>query len=172
MTDEPPLTPEALLARFAAIGITAETHRHAAVFTVEESRALRGDLPGHHVKNLFLRPAKGEGPFLLVTLEEERRVSVNALVRALGAGRMSMATAEELWTHLGVRPGAVTPLGMVNARPGAVRVAIDRALLAPPGPVWVHPLTNEASTGLAAEDLLRFLRSLGHDPEVFDPPAA
>mgnify|MGYP001810359015 CR=1 FL=1 len=65
-------TPEGLLARLAAAGIAAETRHHPPVFTVAESRALRGELPGGHTKNLFLKPAKGEGPYLLATLEEER----------------------------------------------------------------------------------------------------
>ncbi|MBW8269149.1 prolyl-tRNA synthetase associated domain-containing protein [Caldovatus aquaticus] len=167
-----PETPEGLLARLAALGIAARTVRHAPVFTVAESRALRGALPGAHTKNLFLAPARGEGPFLLVTLEEERRVSINALARALGAPRLVMGSAAQLLAALGVPPGSVTPLALVNARPGSVRFAIERALVEGPELVWVHPLTNAASTGLRPADLLGFLRHLGHAPEVFDPPPA
>lgn len=165
-----PETPEGLLARLVALGIEARTVRHAPVFTVAESQALRGELPGAHTKNLFLAPAKGEGPFLLATLEEGRKLSLNALARALGAPRMSMGSAEQLMATLGVPPGSVTPLGLVNARPGSVRFVIERALVEGPERIWVHPLTNAASTGLRPADLLRFLRHLGHEPEVFDPP--
>jgi Ala-tRNA(Pro) deacylase len=165
-----PETPEGLLARLAALGIEAETVRHAPVFTVAESKALRGALPGAHTKNLFLAPAKGEGPFLLVTLEEERTVSVHALARAVGAPRMAMGSAAQLMAALGVPPGAVTPFGLVNAAPGSVRFVIDRALAEAPGRIWGHPRANDASTGLRPADLLRFLRHLGHAPEVFDPP--
>ncbi len=166
-----PETPEGLLARLAALGIEAETVHHPPVFTVAESQALRGSLPGRHTKNLFLAPARGDGPFLLATLEEERKVSVNALARAVGAPRMAMGSAEALMATLGVPPGAVTPLGLVNAAPGSVRFVIDRALVEGDGArIWVHPLANDASTGLRPADLLRFLRQLGHAPEVFGPP--
>ena len=161
-----PETPEGLLARLAAMGIEARTTRHPPVFTVAESQALRGQLAGGHSKNLFLKPKTG--PFLLAVLEEERQVSVNALARAAGAPRVSFGSAEELMTQLGVEPGSVTPFGLVNAAPGAVRAVFDRRLME--GFAWVnfHPLTNAATTTIRPADLLRFLRALGHAPEVLD----
>ncbi|MCS6930682.1 MAG: prolyl-tRNA synthetase associated domain-containing protein [Acetobacteraceae bacterium] len=164
---DPPLPPAAAdcLARLAAAGIAARTVRHPPVFTVEEARALRGELPGLHVKNLFLSPVKEEGPDLLVTVEETRPLRINPLLRAIGAPRMTMATPERLLRRLGVRPGAVTPLGLVHAPPGSVRVLFDRAILEAEGPVWMHPLDNSASTALSAADLLGFLAALGHRVE-------
>ncbi len=175
MRPQPPPrhTPESLLARLAQAGIAAETRHHPAVFTVAESQGLRGTLPGGHTKNLFLRPAKGEGLFLLATLEESRKVSVNALARLAGAGKVTMASAEELEATLGLLPGAVTPFGLVNAAPGTVRFVIDAALTRYDR-IWVHPLVNTASTGLAPADLLRFLASLGHPATILEleSPAA
>jgi Ala-tRNA(Pro) deacylase len=167
-----PETPEGLLARLAAAGIEARTVTHPPVFTVEESRALRPDLPGGHSKNLFLKPSKTAGPFLLAVLEEHRKVSVNALIRQVGAPRASFAGAEDLMAQLGVIPGSVTPFGLVNARPGAVRPVFDRQLME--GHDWVnfHPLTNAMTTAIRAGDLLRFLRDLGHAPELVDIPDA
>ncbi|WP_372621982.1 prolyl-tRNA synthetase associated domain-containing protein [Falsiroseomonas sp.] len=167
-----PETPEALLARLDALGIAHRTVTHPPVFTVEQSKALRPDLPGGHSKNLFLKPQKGDGPFLLAVLEEDRRVSVNALGRSLGLPRVGFGSAEELMAQLGVEPGSVTPFGMVNARPGAVRVVFDRELMQ--GFEWVnfHPLTNAMTTAIRPADLLRFLRELGHAPELAEPPAA
>ncbi|MCX8132870.1 MAG: prolyl-tRNA synthetase associated domain-containing protein [Roseococcus sp.] len=162
-----PETPEGLLARLAAAGIAARTEWHAPVFTVAESRALRGSLPGAHTKNLFLRAARGEG-FFLAVLEESRQVSVNALARAAGWPRVRMGSAEELRATLGVEPGSVTAFGLVNAPPGAVQVAIDAALARAEGLVWCHPLVNRASTGLAPADLLGFLRGLGHAPRLLE----
>src|ERR671927_509068 len=97
-----PETPDGLLARLDALGIETRTVRHPPVFTVAESRELRGALPGGHSKNLFLRPV----------LEEDRKVSVNALARAAGWGRVEMAPAEALRAVLGVEPGSVTPFGL------------------------------------------------------------
>ena len=52
------VAPDDLLARLEALGIQAKTHDHAPLFTVEESRALRGLIPGLHSKNLFVRDRK------------------------------------------------------------------------------------------------------------------
>lgn len=167
-----PESPEGLLARLGAMGIEVHTVTHPPLFTVEESKRLRGELPGGHSKNLFLRPAKGPGPFLLAVLEEDRRVSVNALARHLGAGRVAFAAAEELMAQLGVEPGSVTPFGLVNAAPGAVRSVFDRRLMEDHEWVHFHPLTNTMTTAIRPPDLLRFLRALGHAPEVLDLPEA
>ena len=161
------ITSDALLAELAAAGIAARTLRHPPVFTVAESQALRGELPGAHSKNLFLRAAKGEGHFLAVLLES-RQLSVNALARAAGWPRVSMASADDLRAILGVEPGSVTPFGLVNAAPGAVDVVLDAALARAEGDVWFHPLVNTASTGIAPSDLLRFLAGRGHAVRVLE----
>lgn len=157
------MTPEALLDRLSALGVAHRTVAHAAVFTVAESKSLRGALPGAHSKNLFLR--RREGGFALAVLEEHRQVSVNALARLAEWGRVQMGSAEELRAALGVEPGSVTPLALVNASPGSVAVALDAAL-AGAGTAWFHPLVNTRSTGLAGAELLRVLRAWGHAPQV------
>lgn len=167
-----PETPQALLARLDALGLEHRTVSHPPVFTVEESKALRPDLPGGHAKNLFLKPKKGEGPFLLAVLEEDRRVSVNALGRSLGVSKVAFAPAEDLLAHLGVTPGSVTPFGLVNAAPGAVRPILDRHLMEAFEWVNFHPLTNAMTTAIRPAGLLAFLRHLGHAPEIVDPPPA
>ena len=161
-------TPEGLLARLAAAGIETRTVRHAAVFTVAESQALRGELPGAHSKNLFLREGK-TGQLCLAVLEEARRVSVNALAREAGWGKVSMADADALRATLGVEPGSVTPFGLVNARPGEVRVALDAALADSEGLAWFHPLVNTRSTGVRGAELVRVLGEWGHPPLVLTP---
>ncbi|WP_439594417.1 prolyl-tRNA synthetase associated domain-containing protein [Falsiroseomonas sp.] len=163
-------TPEGLLARLAALGIAARTVSHPPVFTVAESKALRPDLPGGHVKNLFLRPEKAAGPYLLASIEEDRPVKVNALVRALGLPRSVFAEPEALRAQLGVEPGSVTPFGLVNAAPGAVRAVFDRQLFQEHAWINIHPLTNTMTTAIRPEDLLRFLRALGHAPELLEMP--
>jgi Ala-tRNA(Pro) deacylase len=169
------MTPDTLLQSLADAGIEARTVFHPPVFTVAESRGLRGELPGAHSKNLFLRAAKGEG-FFLAVLEESRQVSVNALARAAGWPRVRMGSAEELRATLGVEPGSVTPFGLVNATPDSVGFVLDAALARAPGLAWFHPLVNSASTGLRPADLLRFLAGRGHVARVLEledaPPQA
>lgn len=149
----------------AAASIAFRVVEHRAVFTVAESTALRDDLPGLHCKNLFLRAAKGEG-FFLATLEADRVLSVNALARLAGWPRLRMASAEELLATLGVTPGSVTPLALVNAAPGQVQFALDAAIAEGPAPLWCHPLRNDASVAIDPMDLRGFLAGLGHPVQV------
>ena len=161
----PPTSPDQLLARLANLGIPSRTISHPPVFTVEESKALRGELPGGHVKNLFLRNKKGA--MWLIVAEEDRRIDLKALGERIGAGKVSFGSAERLMQYLGVLPGSVTPFGLINDKAVEVQVVIDKALLAH-DPVNVHPLTNDRTTAIAPKDLLAFIEACGHKPQVLD----
>ncbi len=160
-----PLTPADLLARLDALGIAHRTVDHPPLFTVEQSKSLRGSLPGAHTKNLFLRNKKGA--MWLVTCLEDRPLDLKKLGELLGAGRLSFGSAERLMRHLGVIPGAVTALAVVNDTAGAVTLVLDAALLEH-DPVNLHPLTNAQTTAIAAGDLVRFAEAVGHPPQVVD----
>ncbi len=160
-----PLTPDALLKRLDELGIAARTVSHRPVFTVEESKALRGTLPGAHIKNLFLRNKKGV--MWLVVAEEDRRIDLKALGERIGAGRVSFGSPERLMAHLGVIPGAVTPFGLVNDVERKVRVVIDKALIEH-SLVNCHPLTNDRTTAITPADLLKFIAACGHQAEILD----
>ncbi len=165
MTTAIPTSPAQLFAHLEGLGIRTRTVQHPPVFTVEEAKALRGDLPGAHIKNLFLRNKKGE--MWLVVAEESRPIDLKALGERLGAGRLSFGSAERLMSHLGVVPGAVTPFALINDREGRVRVAIDKAVLER-DPVNCHPLANDMTTAIAPPDLLAFIESSGHKPMILD----
>jgi Ala-tRNA(Pro) deacylase len=161
------LSPQQLFARLEQLGIAQRSIEHPAVFTVEEAKALRGDLPGHHVKNLFLRNKKEE--MWLVVALEDRAIDLRRLGEVLGAGRLSFGSAERLKRHLGVEPGSVTPLALINDEARTVRLALDRGL-GDGGPVNVHHLVNTMTTAMAAQDLLRFFAATGHEPRWLDFP--
>ena len=78
-------------------------------------------------------------------------------------------SADQLMEHLGILPGSVTPLGVINDTAGMVTVVLERSLLEL-DPVHVHPLENTATTALSAEGLVTFLRATGHEPLVVDLP--
>ena len=159
-----PTTPEELMRYLARLDIAVKTFQHPPLFTVEESRRLRGDIPGAHTKNLFLKDKKNR--YFLVTVEEEARVDLKSLHSTIGAsGRLSFGKAEELMDCLGVPPGAATVFGVLNDRDGKVTVVLD-AFLVSQEVVNAHPLHNEATTSIRSADLLRFLASTGHDPLV------
>ena len=163
-----PATPEEVFAFLDRLGIVHRTVEHPPVFTVEEAKALRGTLPGGHVKNLFLRNKKGDQMWLVVA-EEDRPLDLKALGAAIGAGRPSFGSPERLMAHLGVVPGAVTPLGLINDRARAVRPVVDAGLLRHEL-VNVHPLRNDRTTTIASADLIRFIEACGHKPVVMELP--
>ncbi|BBK44340.1 DNA-binding protein [Allostella vacuolata] len=158
-------TPEALLARLEALGIATRTVSHPPLFTVEESRRLRGDLPGGHCKNLFLKDRKDQ-LWLVVTLED-RPIEMKGLSDRIGSARLSFGRPELLVEVLGVTPGAVTPFALINDTGHRVRVVLDREMLER-DPLNYHPLTNTATTAIASKDLLRFIEACGHRPSIVD----
>ncbi|MCP1336551.1 prolyl-tRNA synthetase associated domain-containing protein [Futiania mangrovi] len=158
-----PLDEQALLARLSGLGITVTHHRHPPLFTVEDSQTLRGDIPGAHTKNLFLKDKKGR--IYLVTTLEDRPIRMKALERLIGSARLSFGKPELLEEVLGVKPGSVTPLAVVNDREGLVDLVLDADLLAQ-GTVNVHPLHNEATLTMSADDLVRFVAENGHAPHI------
>lgn len=157
------LTPDQLLERLTALGISHRTYEHPAVFTVEESVALRGKLPGGHCKSLFFKDRKG-GLWLAVMLEH-RRTDLKALSDKLGAPRFSFGSAELLGTALGVTPGSVTPFALANDVTKSVRVVLDAEMLRE-DPLNYHPLINTKTTAIAPRDLLKFIAACGHEPIV------
>ena len=159
--------PQQLFAKLATLGIAQRTVEHPPVFTVEEAKALRGNLPGHHIKNLFLRNKKEE--MWLVVALEDRAIDLKRLGEALGAGRLSFGSPDRLRRHLGVEPGSVTPFALVNDETRVVRLALDRGL-AEGGPINAHPLVNTMTTAIAPADLLRLFEATGHAPRWLDFP--
>ena len=159
--------PQQLFDRLETLGIPHRTVEHPPVFTVEEAKVLRGDLPGHHIKNLFLRNKKEE--MWLVVALEDRAVDLKRLGEVLGAGRLSFGSPDRLRRQLGVEPGSVTPLALINDDARVVRLALDRGLTEG-GPVNAHPLVNTMTTAIAAADLQRFFAATGHEPRWLDFP--
>jgi Ala-tRNA(Pro) deacylase len=158
-----------LEAAFARLGIATRTVEHEAVFTVAESRDVKEGMPGGHTKNLFVKDKKGR--IFLVTAESDRSIDLKRLHEVVGGtGRLSFGSAELLREVWGVEPGSVTPLGAINDREGRVTVVLDAELMRK-DPVNVHPLVNTATTAMAPDDLVAFLRDTGHEPLVVALPA-
>ncbi len=159
-----PATPEDLLAYLATLDVAVATIEHPPLFTVENSQKLRGEIPGGHTKNLFVKDKKGR--LFLLTLGEETVVDLKRVHEKIGAqGRVSFGSAELLEEVWGVRPGAVTPFGAINDRDGRVTVVLDAEMMRHER-LNFHPLVNTRTTGLASVDLVKFLRATGHEPIV------
>ena len=152
-----------LLADLSALAIPFDTYEHKAVFTVEESRSVDLDIPGQHTKNLFLKDAGGA--FWLLTVPADCRVDLKALPRVIACKRVSFGKPEEMMRLLGIFPGSVTPLAMINAAPGSITCVLDMKL-AEADRVNVHPLRNTATFSLSGSNLLRLLGKWEHDVHV------
>ena len=158
---------EGLRADLTALAVPFAFYEHEAVFTVEESRGIKATIPGEHTKNLFLKDAKGA--FWLVTVPADARVNLKALPAAIGCKRVSFGKPDAMERLIGITPGSVTPLAMINAKPGSLTCVIEAGLAAADR-INVHPLRNTATIGLSGADTLRLLRHWGHAPLVAEIP--
>jgi Ala-tRNA(Pro) deacylase len=128
---------------------------------VEESQALRGEIPGAHTKNLFLKDKKGV--LWLITALEDTPIDLKTLHKQLGSGRLSFGKPELMREVLGVEPGSVTPFVLINESARDVNFVLDEALLAYET-LNFHPLVNTATMSIAREDFLKFVAACGHEP--------
>jgi Ala-tRNA(Pro) deacylase len=162
------LSPQALLDHLASLGITAETVEHEPVFTVAESQHVKARIPGAHSKNLFLKDKKGR--LFLITAKSETPIDLKRAHEAVGAsGRLSFGSADQLRMVLGVEPGSVTPFAVANDKARQVTMILDANLMEHER-VNFHPLVNSMTTGVSRDDLLKFLRSTGHEPLILRLP--
>jgi Ala-tRNA(Pro) deacylase len=162
MSSAPPQSLFDFLDRYAVAHRTLE---HPAVFHVGEGREIKAALPGGHTKNLFLKDAKGR--LWLVCALGETRIDLKTLHATIGAARLSFGSEALMVETLGVRPGAVTPFGLINDHERRVSLVVDAALMAS-DPVNFHPLINTATTAVSRDGFRAFLAALAIAPLVVD----
>lgn len=161
-----PATPEQLFAFLDQLGIEVQTFEHPALHTVAESQELRGRIDGAHTKNLFLKDRKDN--YFLVTVEETANVDLKTIHLSIGAaGKVSFGKPQAMMELLGVVPGSVTVLGLLNDTQHKVKPVIAADLIASEV-VNVHPLVNTATTSMKSGDLLRFLEATGHEAQILN----
>jgi len=174
MTEDKPTAPAApspafdrdrLLAWMATNGVAQTTHYHPPVFRVDEGRELKAAMPGAHTKNLFLKDKKGR--LWLISARQDTAVDLKRAPKAIGSGRLSFGNEALLYETLGLTPGSVTALGLINDVERRVTFVLDKALW-DADIVNFHPLTNTATTALAQADFRRFLALMEREPMVVD----
>ena len=145
--------------------IPFHTTEHPAVFRVEEGLDLKADLPGAHTKNLFLKDHRGQ--LWLISARQDTLIDLKRAAPVMGSGRLSFGNETLMWETLGVRPGSVTALGLINDADRRVTFVLDQRLWEA-AVVNFHPLTNTATTALDQADFRRVLSLLGREPLVVD----
>jgi Ala-tRNA(Pro) deacylase len=141
---------------------------HPPVYTLAEAKKRVPRLPAARVKNLFLRDNKGRRHFLVV-VPAGKRVDMKQLNPAIGSSRLSFGSAGRLEKFLGVKPGAVSILAIVNDRNHAVEVVVDLELWEQAA-FQFHPLVNTSTLVISRDDLKRFLTSTGHPVQSLRVP--
>jgi len=164
MTDHSPKTAQDLFAMLDDLGIEYTTKTHAPVFTVAESESLRDLIFGGHTKNLFVKDKKDQ--YFVVTVEENAVVDLKTVHKVIGASsRVSFGRPEKMLEFLGVVPGSVTVFGAINDTSNNVTFVLDSDLMKN-DQINGHPLSNDATTTIGRDDLIRFLEATGHTPLV------
>ena len=154
-----------LLAWMAEHDIAQTTRDHPAVFRVEEGLELKAAMPGAHTKNLFLKDKKGK--LWLISARQDTVIDLKRAPALIGSDRLSFGNETLMWETLGVRPGSVTALGLINDTDHRVSFVLDQALW-DADIVNFHPLTNTATTALEQIAFRKVLALIGREPVVVD----
>ncbi len=147
--------------------ITYERFNHPAVFTCEQANELCPPMPGQSIKNLFLYDKRTEQHFLVV-VPNGKRVDLKELKTTLQVANLSFASEERLNKYLGVEPGSVTVLGLVNDTFHFVSVIFDAQLKNQA--LQCHPLINTATLVMPFDTIEKFLSATGHAYQFLEIP--
>ncbi|MFY9511028.1 MAG: prolyl-tRNA synthetase associated domain-containing protein [Rubrivivax sp.] len=149
-----------------ALGIRAAVVPYPAHTTVEEGKALRGRMSGTFTKNLLLKDKKGQ--LFLLSIHEDRAVDLKTIAPLFGGkGHLSFVAAERMRDLLGVEPGTLTPMGLLQDHGRLVTAVVDKALMAD-AQLNFHPLRNTESIGLTPAELILFIGSSGRAAVLVD----
>lgn len=151
---------------FSKLNIDCEKISHPALHTAIEADRLLLERPGTRLKNLFLRDNYGKRHFLLIT-SPNKQVDLKALSKAQGLSRLGFASNERLAKYLGVKPGCVSMLALLNDKDNAVQLWVDSQL-------WqadlfhCHPFENTQTWLMQKSDLLKVFEYSNHSVELVD----
>jgi Ala-tRNA(Pro) deacylase len=133
---------------------------HAPLFTVEDSKELRGQIEGAHSKNLFLKDAKAN--FFLISIEESASIDLKKTMQQIQSKKLSFAKPEYLQDILGIEPGSVSPFALLNDIKKQVKFYLDRSFL-DSETVNFHPLINTATVNISPQNLIELIEKY-HNP--------
>ena len=151
----------------SAKGLWHEITEHKAVYNMAELAEVDIPYPEADAKNLFVHDDKKRN-YYLITVKGDKRVDLKAFRRAHGTRPLTFASADDLAAIMGLIPGAVTPLGLLNDAEHRVKLYLDEDFLAGPGLIGVHPNDNTATVWLKTPDLIALLRAHGGEVETVD----
>ena len=148
------------------LNIEYELQEHKAVYTVDDLQDVFMEMEGIGCKNLFLKDAKKN--LFLYTLPDNKRADLKTLPEKINSKRLSFANENDLQEYLGLIPGSVTPLGMLNDKEMKVKLFIDKEFIESSGKIGVHPNDNTATVWLKIEDLINIIKEHGNEVEIVE----
>ena len=150
------------------IGVSYESFDHPAVYTVSEAKKLSPKMDGASTKNLFLRDKKGIRHFLVI-VPQDKQVDLKELSSKLEASRLSFASPDRLKKYLGIEPGSVSILALVNDPKITVEVFVDNELWNAET-ILCHPLVNTSTLAVPRDGIKQFLEKTGHALRLIEVP--
>ena len=138
---------------------------HPPLFTVEDSKSLRGEIIGGHSKNLFLKDSRGN--FYLLSIEENISIDLKKISEPINSKKLSFANSEYLKSILGIEPGSVSPFALINDREKKVKFFLDQSLVSK-DIINFHPLVNTATVSIKSNDLVQFIGSVHNPVNIFN----
>ena len=150
----------------AKLNINFEYNEHPPAPTIEIAKQYWKDLDATHCKNLFFRNHKGNRHYLVV-FEHEQNLSIKSLEQKLKQGKLSFASEKRMEKYLGLKPGSVSPFGLINDKEHHVTVFFDKNLQNAKK-ISFHPCINTASLVLKFEDFIRFMDWTNNEYEFID----
>ncbi len=142
-------------------------HEHAD--TIQDCELVEDLLGCRICKNLFLTNRQ-QTDFYLLIMPGEKPFKTKILSKQIGTARLSFGTPEQLERCLDTAPGSASVLGLMNDRDQAVRLLVDRELLAEEN-FGCHPCRNTSSLRFRTADLFdRILPAVKHEPTFVDLP--
>ena len=150
----------------AAHDIEYSVYEHPEAPTIEIARQYWHADGSKHCKNLFFRNHKGNRHYLVV-FDSERTMAIHDLEQRLHQGKLSFASAERMEKWLGLRPGSVSPFGLVNDKENHVHLFLD-ANLRKEASLSFHPNDNTATVVISQEMFQRYLEAIGNTYEYIE----
>lgn len=145
---------------------TSTIFTHTPIFSAEEADQIK-HIPGDHTKNLFLRDKKKN--YFLVTVQDHKRVNLRELSKLIGQGHFSFGSSEDLYEKMRVKPGSVTPFGLLHDREKEIQYILDQDILKADF-VNFHPLRNDMTVHMAVSDFLEFMKKIHSQPTALHIP--
>ena len=156
---------ELLKKKLSDLAIHVDYYEHMPIFTAQEGIKYTAHIPGIAAKNLFLSDKVGQ--LWLVVMPYYLKLNIRKLANHLDASELQFAKPEQLLQYLGITPGSVTPLALINDLNHEVKVILDETLMAT-NLIQIHPLRNDMTVTIKPHDLLKFIESCSNQYKILN----